>query len=86
MTALSAPKITGDEVLSLQRLVGRCIVVDNKGWQREGTVMWCAPCRREKDTAWFFFDEPRFPWRVRDLLKAGFSVTVNARLDRQEEA
>jgi hypothetical protein len=40
--------------------------------------MWCAPCRREKDTAWFFFDEPRFPWRVRDLLKGGFVVTANA--------
>jgi len=76
-------EVNGD---SLHRLVGRCIVSNEKGWSREGTVLVSAPCRREKECPWFFFDEPRFPHRVRDLLKAGFSVTPNTGQELNVEA
>ena len=62
---------------TVELLVGRYTVFDGKGWGKDGTILVCAPCRREKKEPWFFFDEPRFPWRVRDLKREGFFIRAN---------
>ena len=60
----------------LDPVVGPCLVMDANGRGWSGTVLVRSPNRREKEEPWFFFDEPRFPWRVRDLERDGFKVVA----------
>ena len=62
---------------TVEPLVGRCIVFDGTGWSTEGTILMYAPNLREKEEPWCFFDEPRFPWRGRDLKRDGVYIREN---------
>lgn len=58
-----------------QKLIERDCTLHFLGEYHTGKVLLRSQKWYDKDEPWFFFNEPRFPWKVSELVKEGGKLT-----------